>query len=390
VLSGGSVYAAYQVGVMKALVRGQSPATAMRRIDPEIYVGTSAGAINAALITSRSSADPVADINYLETVWLNQIGRGQRGGCSPGAIRVRGDILRFFDPQCLRQSPFLPFYYLANDMASFFQFGIERAAEVLSDTTATLGRRFLEFLDLSAVIDVDMFRQILYETIDLERVRQSAKTLLIATTNWRTGMLRMFGNSEMTNEIGYEVVRASSRFPSLAPVYIEGDPYVDGGYVLNTPLSPAIHAGAEELHVIFIDTDIKNIPVRRLENTIDVIDKLYHITSAKMFRLDVERAQHINRGLAILAGRADGFWESNSNLESVSEAAELLQKQSVRPVVPRMLTIHLYRPSLDLGGSLGLMNFDSGHIEALIERGYADALAHDCRSSGCVLPVSAA
>ena len=49
----------------------------------------------------------------------------------------------------------------------------------------------------------------------------------------------------------------------------------------------------------------------------------------------------------------------------------------------RQLSIHLYHPHEDLGGSLGLLNFDRSHVIGLIAKGYADAVAHDCQSSGC-------
>jgi hypothetical protein len=44
--------------------------------------------------------------------------------------------------------------------------------------------------------------------------------------------------------------------------------------------------------------------------------------------------------------------------------------------------------SEDLGGALGLLNFDRGHVIDLIAKGYADAVAHDCLASGCILPVA--
>lgn len=52
----------------------------------------------------------------------------------------------------------------------------------------------------------------------------------------------------------------------------------------------------------------------------------------------------------------------------------------------RALTIHRYHPRDDLGGIVGLLNFDSDHIANLIDRDYSDTVRHDCRESRCVLP----
>ncbi len=50
------------------------------------------------------------------------------------------------------------------------------------------------------------------------------------------------------------------------------------------------------------------------------------------------------------------------------------------------MTIHRYHPHDDLGGALGLFNFDPDQIAALIDRGYTDAARHDCDESQCILP----
>ena len=45
------------------------------------------------------------------------------------------------------------------------------------------------------------------------------------------------------------------------------------------PLRPAWDAGADVMHVIYMDPDIRNIPVREIENTFDTLDKLVdHLT----------------------------------------------------------------------------------------------------------------
>src|SRR5579883_1482992 len=217
ILSGGSAYAAYEVGVMKALFRGDSPATNYIPLAPEVYVGTSAGSINAAVITSRSGNDPSSAVSFLEGIWIEKLGGGDPAECRQGAIRVRGDVLRFLDPRCFNSDPLMPFYRLTEDAVAFLQFGLSRAVEIASNRGAPLGRRVLEAIDVSSLISIEVFTRVIYESIDLKQIRATDTALLVATTNWRTGELRVFSNADMTDEIGHDVVQASTRFPGLTP-----------------------------------------------------------------------------------------------------------------------------------------------------------------------------
>ena len=53
VLSSSGAFAAYKMGVLKALMTGATPFTRFRRIDPDIVTGTSASSYNGALLVSR-------------------------------------------------------------------------------------------------------------------------------------------------------------------------------------------------------------------------------------------------------------------------------------------------------------------------------------------------
>ena len=76
VFSGGGAFAAFEVGVLKALVNGKSPATRNIPVDPSIYTGTSAGAFNAAVLVSKPEGDSGARVAHLEKVWLERIAGG--------------------------------------------------------------------------------------------------------------------------------------------------------------------------------------------------------------------------------------------------------------------------------------------------------------------------
>src|SRR5260370_40995152 len=94
VLSGGGANGAYEVGVLKALLRGQSPATRFKPLDPEIFSGTSIGAFNATVLASRMPAEGSRTIDHLEDIWLNLIPQFENTGHNH-VFRFRGDPLPF-------------------------------------------------------------------------------------------------------------------------------------------------------------------------------------------------------------------------------------------------------------------------------------------------------
>jgi predicted acylesterase/phospholipase RssA len=382
VLSGGAAYAAYEVGVLEALIRGESPATGCKPLNPDVYVGTSGGGVNAAVMSSRPGRDVHAALDFLERLWIDHLA-ADRSSCREGAVRIRGDISWYADLGCWASNPASPLAMMAGDSVSLARSLLARASEALSPPSRSLGRRALELIDPASLIAIDGFIATIRRMIDLRGIRESDRVLGIATTKWKTGEVRVFGNADMSDRIGHDVLHAAAALPGIKPVPIDGDLYVDGGYVLNTPLQPAIDAGADELHAVFMDPDPGSIPVRRLDNVFDVIDKLYQITRASFFKRDVKLAGDINRGLDVLD-------KARLNPEQWRGVLMLLGRLRWPPAhreTPfRQLAIHLYHPRDDLGGAIGLMNFDRDHIAGLIARGYADALAHDCAESDCVLP----
>src|SRR5262249_52435832 len=66
VLSGNGAYAAYEIGIMKALIHGMCSSTHHRPIQPEIYTGTSVGALIAAMMVAGADESDVAALENLE------------------------------------------------------------------------------------------------------------------------------------------------------------------------------------------------------------------------------------------------------------------------------------------------------------------------------------
>src|SRR2546427_12022613 len=88
VLSGGGAYAAYEVGVLKALAEGQAGTLAGQPFDPAVVSGTSAGAFNAALLLSADAPDFGSAMRYLETTWQDAVAAPSEAG-GGGVLRYR-------------------------------------------------------------------------------------------------------------------------------------------------------------------------------------------------------------------------------------------------------------------------------------------------------------
>lgn len=386
ILSGGGAYGAYEVGVMKALFTGESPSTNYEYLNPGIFTGTSVGAYNASFIVSHSGTDSCAAVRFLEWAWLNRIAEGSET-CGNGVFRFRANPLRYSNSSCYTSNPALPFNELADDGAFFAQDFFSRTVNFLM-APGNLSQRAIEAIDISAFISAAPLRSLIRELIQMERIRHSHRALRLVATNWETGELKVFENRDMTDAEGCEVIMGSASIPGFFyPHRIAGQPYVDGGLLMNTPLECAIQAGATTLHVIYMDPDVQNIPLRALQSTLGTLDRILVITSASKIGEDIETAAWINQGLEVIERASRDEALSGEDVNAFIRAASRIYQKMKEGRSYRKLTIHRYHPHDNLAnGALGLLNFDRNRMVSLIERGFNDALKHNCAESHCIVP----
>jgi NTE family protein len=380
ILSGGGAYAAYEVGVMKALFNGQSAATGYATMDPDVVAGTSAGALNASLLLSAPIESSSAAIEYLEDVWLNTVADAP-GRCGSGVMRFRGNPLPFIHAACFTPNPISPFLDLAEDGAFLAQDFLRRGVQFLT-SPVDIDQRALELVDVAAFVATSPLLRLLHNTVRLDKIRSSRKKLRVAVTNWRTGALKVFANEDMNDENGYKVILASSSIPGVFPrVEIENDPYVDGGLVMNTPLKLAIDAGAESLHIIYMDPDTVRVPLPRLPNTANDMYRSLIIGFGATLKRDLELARRVNQ--AVAGSQPGTASEHGSEPGDGREIPPGSLTYGVDGNPHRRLSMHLYHPFGSLDG--GWLSFDRHHLQQSIERGVKDAIDHDCRVNQCIL-----
>jgi NTE family protein len=383
VLSGGGANGAYEVGVLKALMSGKSHVTGYQPLDPDILTGTSVGALNASyLISQWDEYGPAASAGNLERFWLQEMAGGVRDN---GVFRLRANPLELLDPRGYAPNPLNPFLRLISDGGFLAWEGLQRFVNLLQNfETSSLERQLVQLIDISLLIDLGPFERTLRK-LDYQAIQRSHKWLKVAATNWATGVLRVFWNHDMTAEFGPVALRASAAVPGVfPPAEFGSQPFVDGSVLMNTPLNLAIHAGADILHVIYLDPDVSNIPLPPIPQSYSTMQRMLQIGWATAYNADIEAAARINRTL-------DAVEEIRPKLPAGDRAADLLQ-DLVTARTPtgrkpfRRLTIHRYHPREVLKGEMSLLNFDRDRIESLIDRGFHDAIYHDDAESEDIFP----
>jgi NTE family protein len=201
-LQGGGAHGAFTWGVLdRALEEG---------LGIEAISGTSAGAINAAVLASAHA----------------------QGGASYARTRLAA----FWHAlaQVARMSPLRP------SMLEALAFGrdLELAASAIWRDMLSRVVSPYQFNPL----DVNPLRQILGEFVDIEALRAPGTIrLLVAATNAETGAARLFQNEELT----LEVLLASACLPQISQaVKLDDGHYWDGGYSSNPPLLSLIERTA--------------------------------------------------------------------------------------------------------------------------------------------------
>ena len=198
VLQGGGALGAYQAGVYHALHDAG--------IEPDWLIGTSIGAINAALIVGNAPSDRIA---ALEEFWRRMT---QKPFWGPWSLWPRvsqymaygttlaSGLPNFFAPNPLAfLSPHLP---LGADNAGYY-------------STAPL-------------------EATLSDLVDFSRIAENKPRLTVGAAHVTTSQMRYFDSRE--TPIGVKHILASGALPPAFPaVRINGELYWDGGILSNTP-----------------------------------------------------------------------------------------------------------------------------------------------------------
>jgi NTE family protein len=220
VLAGGASLGAMQVGMLRALYE--------RGITPDLLVGTSAGALNAAYIASRPQT--VATAETLGHVW-----RGLH----------REDIFPI-NPRAVISG-------LAN-----------HRDHLVPDTG---------------------LRRVVIRHLQIERLEHASVALHLVAFNLLSGE-----EVRLSDGPALDAVLAATAIPGVLPPVRQGDRLlVDGGVVNNTPISHAIELGAERIYVLATDNPVARAVPLTPRGALDAAVHAFTLLAGARLQADLAR-----------------------------------------------------------------------------------------------------
>lgn len=358
ILSGGGARAAYQAGVLKAVndILGQP-----KRSPFSIVTGTSAGAINAAAVASNNHQFDYG-AQRLEEIWSNfspdQVYKTGLGTLSKNALRWVWNIFR--STQNLKQ----PLSLLDNS------------------PLRTLLENVIRFDDIEKNHQAGLLKALCttcynYNTGNSVSFFQGHPDLV----EWKR--FRRYGRKDT---ITVEHLLASSAIPMVFPSQqIKNAHFGDGSLRFLTPLSPALHLGADKLFVVTVKP-LRGEPEHKptIPTVGDIGGHLFDSIFIDSLESDIERLMRVNSLLAHIPESdlvreqlplktVDAFIISPS-IEPAELAGQYFKN------LPRGLRFFFKRIGVDGedgNGILSYLLFDKEFTRHLIKLGYDDAMQQD-------------
>jgi NTE family protein len=327
VLSGGGARGAYEAGVVAGIMEVLHP----KRAPFDVLCGTSVGALNAAYLASHAHMPDMNApglISQWQSLELNRHLKLDMRGVLGWKRTFSPDKLALMDPKSNAQSNYA-------------------------------GRSLLH----TGAID-----ELVEHAVQWDRLRQNVQSgavraLIVAALQISNGKTTLFaemtGGAEfkggrdprrtpIVGPIAAEHVLASAAIPLLFPARRVGnDYYCDGGVRYNTPIAPAIRAGAQRLVVVSLLSDapeeISNVPIERrvaaYRSPIFLIGKILNALLLDPLNYDLQILDRFNRLL--------------ETLEHALTAEEMLRVNRVleesRGLAYRRVDTLVFRPSRDIG-----------------------------------------
>jgi NTE family protein len=358
IMTGGGARAAYQVGVMRALYE-LLPRDAGNPFP--IICGTSAGAINAAVLAT-DAGNFHRGARRLMTVWKNfQVEQVYRAD-TLGAL---GNSARWL-------------------LSALSGSRLDGPISLLDNSPlADLLARHIDFLAIGRNINAGHLR-----------------AFAVTCSGYTSGQSVTFyeGNAKLADwerarrvgvamPIGLPHLMASSALPFIfPPVKINREYFGDGSMRQIAPVSPALHLGADRLLVIGVGRQATQSAVRQPSNGYPSLAQIAGHALDSIFldslEVDLERLQRINRTLSIIPPETlakNGYPLRAVEFRVLTPSVPLSQiAAQYAHDLPRVIRglLQTVGAMKRTGSNLvSYLLFEKSYCRALIKLGYADAMA---------------
>lgn len=199
--------------------------------------------------------------------------------------------------------------------------------------------KFLHSIYKGSLYDSSPLKNLLYNNLDLTKIRSSGKEIRIGAVNLSSGKYTVF---DQNHPQFLNALLASASFPvAFQHVEINGDSYSDGGIKQISPILEAINLGATEIDLLVSHptTRVKKFILN--PNIFDIFFRSLDLATDKIMNNDLERANMYNE--LALAGLSN----------------------------KRFVKINIFQPETNLIEDL--LDFSPDKIKEMIDRGYEDA-----------------
>jgi len=324
VLQGGGALGAYQVGVYQALHEAG--------VEPDWVIGTSIGAINAALIAGARRGER---IDKLDEFWR----RVEHG-------RMFGAPLPAWASAAMRNAAALtagiPAFFRPNPLAFL-------------SPHAPLGPEDAGYYSVAPL------RETLSELVDLDELNGGATRITVGASNVRTSEMRYFDSRDMP--LGLDHVLASGALPPAFPaVRIDGDLYWDGGILSNTPVEVVFDDAPRRSGLVFA-VHIWNPHGPEPETIWEVMNRQKDVQYSSRAVAQINRQRQLHRLRHIVAELAAMLPEERRRDNRVAEMASY-------GCLTRMHVVRLLAPALDYEDHAKDIDFSPEGIARRREAGY--------------------
>jgi NTE family protein len=328
VLQGGGALGAYQVGVMQALQEAG--------IEPDWIIGTSIGAINAALIAGNEAEHRIERLNAF---W--------------DTLRWRSPLSHLpFEPGAL--NPLSNLSVVVNGVPGFFA----------PNPAALWGAHAALGTERAAYYDTAPLAETLRQHVNFDRIARGATRLTVGAVNVTSGTMRYFDSRD--EPLGVQHIMASGALPPAFPAVRIGDEfYWDGGIYSNTPIEAVLDDKPRRDALIFA-VQLWNPQGEAPDSIWQVMGRQKDIQYASRADSHIARQQQIHRLRHVIGELVQHLPPSQRDSADVRELASWGCKTT-------MHVVRLLAPRLAAEDHTKDIDFTAAGIRARREAGLIDA-----------------